>query len=330
MAISAIKRRAEQIPDDELRKQALASIAEKTFHCQGGAVYALLHRAKLDALIPLIVSFQTISDYLDNLCDRSVSLDPVDFRLLHQAMLDAILPGAPVRDYYASRGHLDDGGYLQHLVQTCQQTLAQFPHLESIRPTLEKWVGLYIDLQVYKHIEKSEREQALLAWWDLHRHAYPNLQWQEFAAATGSTLAMFMCFVVASEESFDAGQFDNQMTAYFPYVCGLHILLDYFIDQDEDKRGGDLNFCSYYEGREQLFWRLTWFAEQAKLCVSYLPNSRFHGIILEGLFALYLSDEKVNRQPDVERMMRNWMADASLARRFLWMNSKWIRKIYKK
>src|SRR5690625_6271420 len=35
-------KRAKQIPDDELRAQALASIAAKRFHCQGGAVYALL------------------------------------------------------------------------------------------------------------------------------------------------------------------------------------------------------------------------------------------------------------------------------------------------
>ena len=29
--------------------------------------------------IKFIVAYQTISDYLDNLCDRSTSLDPDDF-----------------------------------------------------------------------------------------------------------------------------------------------------------------------------------------------------------------------------------------------------------
>src|SRR5699024_1971648 len=33
-------KRAKQIPYDELRAQALGSIAAKRFHCQGGAVYA--------------------------------------------------------------------------------------------------------------------------------------------------------------------------------------------------------------------------------------------------------------------------------------------------
>ncbi len=35
------KNRAEQIPDPELRSQALASIGQKTFHCEGGSIMAL-------------------------------------------------------------------------------------------------------------------------------------------------------------------------------------------------------------------------------------------------------------------------------------------------
>jgi len=30
--------------------------------------------------------------------------------------------------------------------------------------------------------------------------------------------------------------------SYFPWVQGLHILLDYLIDQEEDRINGDLNF----------------------------------------------------------------------------------------
>src|SRR5690625_806169 len=64
-------KRAKQIPDDELRAQALASIAAKRFHCQGGAVYALLAGERGWETIRFIVAYQTIRDYLDNLCDRS-------------------------------------------------------------------------------------------------------------------------------------------------------------------------------------------------------------------------------------------------------------------
>ena len=40
--------------------------------------------------IKFIVAYQTISDYLDNLCDRSSSLDPQDFAALHESMGDAL------------------------------------------------------------------------------------------------------------------------------------------------------------------------------------------------------------------------------------------------
>ena len=83
---------AERIPDEELRVQALASMTSKQFHCEGGGIYAAANLNSRHILIPLIVCLQTISDYLDNLCDRSTSLDAGDFRLLHQSMLDAVDP----------------------------------------------------------------------------------------------------------------------------------------------------------------------------------------------------------------------------------------------
>lgn len=324
-----IRNLACQIPDLELRNQALASIDSKAFHCQGGAVFALLHQKKLQKLIPLIVSFQTISDYLDNLCDRSISLDSEDFRLLHQSMLDAVQPGATRTNYYYNRGSVDDGGYLQGLVERCQIILSQLPNLAKVQPKLLEWVGLYCDLQVYKHIDKNLREQALLQWWDEHKENYSELEWQEFAAATGSTLGMFMCFVFASNDEFDDAEFVQFTNAYFPYVCAVHILLDYFIDQEEDRSGGDLNFCNYYEDGNSLMNRLKWVTSQARMCVSPLPNSQFHGIILDGLLALYLSDSKVICQKELRIAVSELVRAGSLRRQFLYFNSMLIRKLYR-
>ncbi|MCG6537452.1 MAG: tetraprenyl-beta-curcumene synthase family protein, partial [Syntrophales bacterium LBB04] len=87
------RERAVRIPDPELRKQALASIDTKTFHCEGGSIYALLAGDNYPEAIRFVVAYQTISDYLDNLCDRSSSSDPEDFRLLHRSMRHALAPG---------------------------------------------------------------------------------------------------------------------------------------------------------------------------------------------------------------------------------------------
>jgi tetraprenyl-beta-curcumene synthase len=65
---------AEMIPNSELRKQALLSIESKAFHCEGGSIYGLLAQDQIEPIIRFIVAYQTICDYLDNLCDRSTSL----------------------------------------------------------------------------------------------------------------------------------------------------------------------------------------------------------------------------------------------------------------
>ena len=62
--LSYWKKRAESIPDSELRKQALASIESKTFHCEGGAIMALIANKYDQEVIRFIVAYQTISDIL--------------------------------------------------------------------------------------------------------------------------------------------------------------------------------------------------------------------------------------------------------------------------
>jgi tetraprenyl-beta-curcumene synthase len=62
--------RARKIPSPGLREQALSSIAAKAFHCEGGGVYSLLAGDHSREAVRFIVAYQTMSDYLDNLCDR--------------------------------------------------------------------------------------------------------------------------------------------------------------------------------------------------------------------------------------------------------------------
>lgn len=320
------RRAAERMPDPELRRQALDSLTFKEFHCKGGAVYAAANLPARRVLIPLIVAFQTISDYLDNLCDRSTSLDPEDFRLLHRSMLDAVDPDAPPGDYYALRTEREDGGYLHELVRTCQFCVSRLPAFELVRESVRELVGLYGDLQVYKHIGRHLRERELLNWWEKHRSQFAHLRWNEFAAATGSTLAVFYLFLAAADERLTADAVEEKRRAYFPHVCGLHILLDYLIDQEEDRLGGDLNFCGYYENDETTARQIADIAERARRDISGLDHPRFHRMIIEGLLALYLSDPKVRKQGHVRHISRQLMKGSPLMRAFFFANSIWIRR----
>lgn len=295
---------ARRIPSPELRRQALASIAAKTFHCEGAGVYSLLAGEHSREALRFIVAYQTISDYLDNLCDRGRSRDAADFRALHAALADALTPGAALADYYRCREERDDGGYLAGLVATCQQVLAGLPASDLIAPYLHELADDYCTLQVYKHLRREDGLPLLQAWFAEREPALPAMAWQEFAAACGSTLGIFCLVAHGCREDCTPLLARQTHTAFFPWVQGLHILLDYLIDQEEDRRCGELNFCFYYRSQREMVTRLAYFYAQANASVSALPEAPFHRLVNKGLLAIYCSDRKVHAQRDVRSAVR--------------------------
>lgn len=298
------KEKAQKIPDPELRRQALASIATKRFHCEGGALYSLLAGRHYREAIQFIVAYQTISDYLDNLCDRSTSQDPDDFRALHESMLQALQPEVSLTGYYRFRREQDDGGYLLALVQSCRDVLKRLVHYDQGIATLLKLAGLYIDLQVHKHVHQDDRVPRLQAWFAGHEKDMPPMAWYEFAACTGSTLGIFCIVSQLFNPSTTLLLVEKIRSAYFPWVQGLHILLDYLIDQEEDRNGLDLNFCFYYADDRHLSGRLSHFYRQAQESVAGLPDEKFHRLITRGLLAIYLADHKVSKQKGVRAISK--------------------------
>lgn len=321
------RKKAEAIPNDELRKQALMSIDTKTFHCEGGSIYGLLAENKIDDVIRFIVAYQTISDYLDNLCDRSTSLDPTDFRQLHQAMLDSLTPGAKLKNYYAYRNDQNDGGYLHELVLTCQEMVAKLPAFENLYDLTIELAQYYCDLQVHKHVEVKQRVTRLEKWFEQYKDKLPNMSWYEFSACSGSTLGIFCLVAYATNVSFSKETAQLVKESYFPWVQGLHIMLDYFIDEEEDRKGGDLNFCFYYESEQELFMRLEHFAVEADKSIKKLPNRSFHFFINRGLIAIYLADEKVRKQKQVYRVAKKLLKIGGGATWFFYVNSWFYRRL---
>lgn len=320
------KERALTIPDPELKRQAETSIETKTFHCEGGALLGLLAGDHYQDAIEFIVAYQTLSDYLDNLCDRSTSQDPQDFRALHESMLHALNPEAPLAAYYRHRLEQDDGGYLAALVQTCRKVLERLPDYTPGAKAVRELAGIYIDLQVHKHVRKDERLPRLEAWFADHKENLPPMAWYEFAACAGSTLGIFCIISQLFNPSTTAKLVYDIKKAYFPWVQGLHILLDYLIDQEEDRAGADLNFCSFYQDNEELVSRLSHFYNQAQMSVALLPNTKFHQLINRGLLSIYLADEKVSRQKDVRIIAQKLLRLGGAETLFFY----WHCRIYRK
>lgn len=293
-----------------LQQQALNSIRDKKFHCQGGAFFALFNPAACSILLPLIISFQTISDYLDNLCDRitwnvNSSLKEKDFyqeksyRHLHSSMLVSVSlesENLPSKEFYQYYPYNQDEGYLKLLVKNCQNNVAALPVYNKVKEKVLILTRLYCDLQSFKHLSLKFRRKYLEDWFQAYKKKYPFLLWHEFAAAAGSTLGTFALFALASQPNCSSTETEKIFNCYFPWICGLHILLDYFIDQKEDKKEGDLNFIFYYSDPEQCYQRLIFFIKNALQNARKLDNPTFHCTVVKGLLALYLSDPKIKEQ----------------------------------
>lgn len=283
---------AKDIPDEELSRQAVSSIKTKKFHCQGGGIYALYPGVCQYDMISFIVSYQTISDYLDNLCDRVDISSEKAFRQLHFAMTDALDVSDNIKNYYKYYPYKDDGGYLVFLVNECKKVIRKLPSYELICDRALFVSKLYSDLQVYKHLDIDLREDKMQKWFKKYLGFFPEVSGWEFSAAAGSTLTIFLLIAMAMNRGLRKKEVDKIFNAYFPWICGLHILLDYYIDLYEDKLEGDLNFISYYKDSKECKERMKVFFRNAEQNARTLKYPFFHQTIVEGLMAMYLSDSK--------------------------------------
>ncbi|MCY0863866.1 MAG: tetraprenyl-beta-curcumene synthase family protein [Sulfobacillus sp.] len=287
---------ATAIEHPALRTQALSSLTTKQFHCEGGGIFSSPSRDPEQRLLPFIVAYQTACDYLDTITDRGPSQAPDNLRQLHQALLDAVTPGKSPEAYFRSHPDGDDGGYLTRLVTRCQTEVATWPGWSAVAPYIRTWVSLYIDLQVYKHGPVETRVPLLSAWADRHADPRWSLEWWEFAAATGSTLGLFaLAGEAQAGPSPSPDRIDRLARLYFPWMGALHILLDYWIDQQEDAEGGDLNFVTYYPSQKEALQRIERIFDEALAASTLLEDAAFHHYIARGLLGFYLADQKVRQ-----------------------------------
>jgi tetraprenyl-beta-curcumene synthase len=291
-ALRRIKRRAALIADAELRRQALESIAHKDFHVHGGCILAtFLPPSQARQLIALVASFETAVDYLDNLCDRTGSDNEEDFRALHEALADAVTPGAQPRDYFRERRR-DDSGYLRELVLDAQARFASLPSYGTISPHVRAVTDRYCELQALKHLPQGERERACER---AFGHVATDLRWWEGAAACGSTLPTFALAYSALRGS-DARSAAAVHDAYFPYISSFHILLDYFIDQAEDRAHAELNFVACYPSSQATRDGLARIGARAIERSAQLPDGTHHAFATQAMCAFYCSRPKIADQ----------------------------------
>jgi tetraprenyl-beta-curcumene synthase len=304
-ALEQIRSRADVIPDERLRVQALSSIDDKAYHVAGGCILAtFLSRAAADHYIEIVAPLETIYDYLDNLCDRHPNVGANAYPVLHRAISDALDPNCPTGGYYDLGPSGDDGDYLVTLVRRVQRALHRLSDYELLLPLFSEAAKLYGEMQSYVHLPYGEREAACERWFAGHRSRFGDLLWQDFACAAGSQFQVYAPLFMLFDGNYDA--IAASYDAYFPAVSALHVLLDSFIDQQEDRESGDLNFVASYQSRERFFERVAILARRAVAGFSRLPDAHRHRFVLRTMALFYLTHPKVYAQGldhDAQRLL---------------------------
>lgn len=314
LELEGIRSLAGSIRDDALREEALASIAAKAYHVAGGCILAtFLPRPKARAYVELIAPLESIYDYLDNLCDRHPDVPVEAYPVLHQAIADALDPYATPRDYYALGPHGHDNGYLLRLVTRVQRSLRRVDGHDAVLPIFREAAQLYAEMQTYKHYPAGERERVCREWFAARKDGrVADLEWYEFACAAGSQFQVY-----APLYELFAGRTDAVTAAYdahFPAVAALHVLLDSFIDQAEDRDHGELNFAAVYPSPPAMRERAGYLAGLAGRRFAALPDRRPHEFVLRVMSLFYLTHPKVYAQgfnDEAESLLRT--IDARIA-----------------
>jgi tetraprenyl-beta-curcumene synthase len=316
--IARWRRAARRIPDPQLRRLALEAL-EKRSNIEGAAAFAAFApRAHRAAVTRAVSAFQGAYNFLDMLGEQP-SPDPVaDGRRLHEALLYALTPpyratgepeGSPhatVLDWYEHHPQRDDGGYLQQLLESCRDALAELPSYELVAPTARAAAARIVAFQSLNLSESQGSHEALEQW---ARDANPpgaGLQWWETAAAAGSSLGVYVLIAAAAEEQLEGSEVAALEYAYFPWIGGLHSLLDNLIDKHEDEAAGHRSLVEYY-GPQRAAQRMRWLAGEAMRVAEELPHNRRHIVILAAMIGNYLSTPEAH-SPELEPVSESVLA----------------------
>ncbi len=313
--IARWRSRARRIPDPVLRQLALDAL-DKRGNIEGAAAFAaFVPLSRRTNVTRATSAFQAAYNLLDMLGEQP-SPDPVrDGRRLHEALVYAVTPrgsapplgseigvldtdsfGADTRaagqaralDWYEYHPQRDDGGYLDALIEECRDAFAALPSHQLAGPSAQAAAARIVAFQSL-NLSKSQGEHTGLEQWA--RAATPpggDLQWWEIAAAAGSSLGVHVLIAAAAAPQLHAGEVSALAQAYFPWIGGLHSLLDNLIDKHEDEAAGHRSLIEYY-GPEQAAQRMRSIAEQALQKASELPHSRRHIVILAAMIGNYLA-----------------------------------------
>jgi cytochrome P450 len=318
--IYAWRSRAATIPDTTLREDALESITNKRDHAEGAALFCVLPNRRDRQLLRLLVAYQTIWDFLDNLSERVTG--EANARQLHLALSEALDPEAPISDYYRHHPWKDDGGYLRALVETCRAGCVALPSYSRVRPYVLAGVTQCSVQSVNHDPDPERRDAALRAWAERESPGDREISWFEFTAAASAFIPHAL-LALAAEPSCEERDISKVLAAYFPWVSLVITMLDSYADQLDDVANGDHSYISHYADSDTAVQRLCEVVDLTARKTRELHNGHRHTTLVACMVAMHLSRDSACT-PDMRagtRAMAN--AGGSLTRLLLPLLRMW-------
>ena len=275
----------------------LLSICFNTYDSLIYYLYSLYPNADIKITTNFISSFCMLANYLENICIQHRIKDETTLRQLYLSMLDAVDTCRKISSYCKYFPHKSVEKHLQLFVKSCRNQLAELPSYHVILEYIKKYVYLYSDLNIYKFIsDDKSRDEYLLTWAGYYINQYPLITSWEFSASTNSFLSILSLFSSAFDPSLDVNKVKAIDSIYFPWICGLNILLKDYLNYHhqilEDTLSKSTNFTHYYRNLKECEERIDFFINNAFVTCSQLDYPIFHLSIIKWLLAIFLSHPK--------------------------------------
>jgi tetraprenyl-beta-curcumene synthase len=280
---------ANNIDDPWIREDALNALREQRPHIDGAALFAILPRTRNPHLLRLLVAYEIIWDFLDNINERSAAVGVTNGLQLHLALIDALDPQRPISNYYKFSPDCNDCGYLRALVTDCRAHCARLPSYNCVRPSAIR-EAMRGQVCAINHDPDPQSREASLKTWATHEFPFGHeALWFELTAAASTNLTIFALLALASEPTCPATQLKGTSVAYYPWISVMTAMLDSYVDQLEDTSTGDHSYLGHYSRSDFAIQRILLLMRRCLREARRLTNGEKHVVIAACMFAMYLS-----------------------------------------
>jgi tetraprenyl-beta-curcumene synthase len=283
------RRRAHAIPDATIRHDAIAAHADKRLLIDGAALFCILPRRRNLDLLRLLVAFQTLANFLDNVSERAA-------RSPGRARPPAVLPLLIALDLEREPNLKptwldgDDGGYVGSLAEACRTGCSLLPHYPAARPLLLREAHRARSLDIEHEPNPHRRRARMKRFAGREAPAEIDATWWEVVAGGSSLLTVIVLLAVAAEPSTTEDDLQRAAEAY-RWASRAGAMLDSYVDQREDATTGSHNYLNYYQDADAATQRVAQLVERSVREASALARSEHHLLIVTSMLAMYLSSD---------------------------------------